>query len=120
MYDFEIECLIRSLGIGATYRGYRYLSYGVKLCVCDEEYLLSISKLLYPEIARQFHATRSSVERDIRTVIKVCWDRGNRPYLQEIALHPLECKPTTGEFFDILVSYIGRAVHHENNAVSPL
>lgn len=115
MYDFEIEYLIRSLGIGATYRGYRYLSYGIKLCVNNEDYLLSISKLLYPEIAKAFQATRSSVERDIRTVIKVCWDRGNRSHLQEIALHPLECRPTSGEFFDILVGYINRINYpHEN------
>ena len=39
MCDFSIECLIRSLGIGATYRGYRYLSYGIKLCAGDEDYL---------------------------------------------------------------------------------
>ena len=52
MPDREIELLIRSLGINGTYRGYRYLCYGIKLCLEDEDYLLCISKLLYPEIAR--------------------------------------------------------------------
>lgn len=108
MCDFSIECLIRSLGIGATYRGYRYLSYGIKLCAGDEDYLLAISKLLYPEIARQFDTTSSSVERDIRTVVSTCWERGNRLYLQEISLHPLQAKPTSGEFLDILVSHLRR------------
>jgi len=117
MDNFEIECLIRSLGIGATYRGYRYLSYGIKLCIYNEDYLLSISKLLYPEIAKTFHTTGSSVERDIRTVVKVCWERGNRSYLQELALHPLECKPTSGEFFDILVNYINRVNHQKEKYV---
>lgn len=108
MSDFEIEYLIRSLGIGATYRGYRYLSYGVKLCTYDEDYLLSVSKLLYPRIAKEFHTTSGSVERDIRTVVKICWERGNRSQLQAIALHPLQSKPTSGEFFDILSSHITR------------
>ncbi len=108
MYDFDIECLIRSLGIGANYRGYRYLSYGVKLCSYNEDYLLSISKLLYPEIAKEFQATSSSVERDLRTVVKVCWERGNKAFLQEIALHPLQDRPTSGEFFDILVGHLNR------------
>lgn len=108
MYDCEIDRLIRSLGIGATYRGYRYLSYGLQLCLRDEDYLLSISKLLYPQIAREFHTTCYSVERDIRTVVKVCWERGNRSYLQEIALHPLWNRPTSGEFFDILVGHLYR------------
>ena len=44
----KIEYLIRSLGIGATYRGYRYLSYGIKLCLENEDYLLSVSKIYGP------------------------------------------------------------------------
>lgn len=108
MSDLEIEYLIRSLGIGATYRGYRYLNYAIKLCLHDEDYLLSVSKLLYPQIAKEFYTTSSSVERDLRTVVKVCWERGNRMYLQEIALHPLSFKPTSSEFLDILVGHLLR------------
>jgi len=88
METIEIERLIRSLGIGATYRGYRYLSSGIALCLQDENYLLSVSKLLYPQIARMYHTTSSSVERDLRTVIKVCWERGNKKYLEKLAMHP--------------------------------
>lgn len=117
MYNHKIEYLIRSLGIGATYRGYRYLSHGIELCMEDEDYLLGISKLLYPTIAREFQTTSVSVERDIRTVIKVCWERGNRSYLQQIALHPILCRPTASEFFDMLVAYLhrtNRTEHMEN------
>ena len=106
MPDREIELLIRSLGINATYRGYRYLCYGIKLCLEDEDYLLCISKLLYPEIARIFHTSSSSVERDIRTVIRVCWERGNLTLLQEIALHPILIRPTSSEFLDILTAHL--------------
>ena len=45
MHEPEIEYLIRSLGIGATYRGYEYLIYGIRLCLSDENYLLFVSKL---------------------------------------------------------------------------
>lgn len=106
MGNQQIEILIRRLGIGATYRGYRYLCYGIQLCLTDEEYLLSISKLLYPEIAKAYHTTVSSVERDIRTVIQVCWERGNPVLLQDLALHPLSCRPTVSEFLDIIVGYL--------------
>ena len=51
MRKHEIEQLIRSLGIGATYRGYHYLVYGVSLCMDNEDYLLSVGKLLYTRIA---------------------------------------------------------------------
>ena len=105
MNSIEIERLIRSLGIGGTYRGYRYLSYAIYLCLQDENYLLSVSKLLYPKIAHTYCTTSCSVERDIRTVVRVCWERGDKDFLQKIARHHLDSRPTVGEFVDILVSY---------------
>lgn len=102
----NVEYLIRSLGINGTYRGYRYLNYGIQLCLEDENYLLSVSKMLYPKIAKHYFTTCSSVERDIRTVIKACWDRGNKGLLEEIALRPLPSKPPSGEFFDILTAHL--------------
>ena len=74
----------------------------------DEEYLLAISKQLYPEIARKYKATVGSVERDIRTVIRVCWENGY-DQLQSYSLRPLYVRPTAGEFFDILVAYLSRS-----------
>lgn len=105
----EIPHLVRSLGIGATYRGYRYLILALTLCTEDEDYLLGISKLLYPRIAKDYQTSVSSVERDLRTVITVCWERGNRKLLQEISPYPLLNKPTTGEFLDLLMNHLN---HH--------
>ena len=84
-----------------------YLSYGIELCLTDEEYLLAISKQLYPEIARKYKTTVGSVERDIRTVIRVCWENGY-DQLQSYSFRPLHVRPTAGEFFDILVAYLSR------------
>ena len=107
MRKHEIEQLIRSLGIGATYRGYHYL------CMDNEDYLLSVGKLLYTRIAEAYSTTGSSVERDIRTVIRICWERENRPLLQEIAMYPLHARPTAGEFFDILANYLNNQLRTE-------
>ncbi|BDF32024.1 hypothetical protein CE91St62_00980 [Lachnospiraceae bacterium] len=106
MKEQKIQRLVRTLGIGATYRGYRYLNYGIQLCMQDENYLLSVSKLLYPQIAKEYQATSSSVERDIRTVINVCWEKGNRQLLEEISLRPLSARPTSSVFLDILVDHL--------------
>ena len=102
----DIQNLVRSLGIGATYRGYRYITYAISLCLKDEDYLLCISKLLYPRIAEVYSTTVSSVERDLRTIINVCWERGNKKLLEEISPYPLSSKPTTGEFLDILTAHL--------------
>ena len=85
MNEKEIEHLLRSLGIGATYRGYRYLNYGIRLCLIDEDYLLSVSKLLDPQIAKYFHTTSCSVE---------------------LALRPIRIRPTSSEFLDILTAHL--------------
>lgn len=102
----KVQLLVRSLGISATYRGYRYLIYAVILCLEDEDYLLGISKLLYPMVAKKYQASTCSVERDLRTVINVCWERGNKGLLKEISLYPLLTKPTAGEFLDILTHHL--------------
>ncbi len=102
----NIQHLVRSLGIGATYRGYKYLNCAISLCIQDEDYLLGISKLLYPRIAEIYQTSVCSVERDLRTVVNVCWERGNKGLLKEISLYPLSNKPTTGEFLDILTDHI--------------
>lgn len=101
-----IQYLVRSLGIGGNYQGYRYLIYAISLCLDDEDYLLGVSKLLYPEIAKHFQTTACSVERDLRTVVSVCWERGNRQLLEDISLYPLTGKPTTGEFLDIVTEHL--------------
>lgn len=102
----DIPHLVRTLGIGATYRGYRYLILALSLCLEDEEYLLGISKILYPQIAQTYCTSVSSVERDLRTVISVCWKKGNRKFLQNLSPCPLKTKPTTGEFLDILTNHL--------------
>lgn len=100
-----IELLIHELGIHSTYHGYRYLQYAVSLALQDEDYLLAITKSMYPAIAERFHESVSSIERNIRTVITVCWERGNKKLLKQMTPYPLLDKPTTGEFLDILVTY---------------
>ena len=88
--ETEIYFLLHSLGIGAKYRGFRYLAYGIALCMEDEDYLLRVSKTLYPKIAQTFQVST----------------RGNRDLLFSLSVHPVLTKPTNSEFFDILSSYI--------------
>ena len=87
------------------YRGYHYLYRAVLLALSDEDYLLSITKKMYLDIAAYYGIPVSNVERNLRTVITICWERGNREFLTEIASYPLTFRPSAGEFIDILVAY---------------
>lgn len=102
------EELIQKLGIRAIYRGYPYLVFAVKLAVSDPDYLLYITKWLYPDVAKKFHSTESSVERSIRTAVNACWNEGNRKLLNQLAGYDLTRKPTNGEFISILSFYLKR------------
>ncbi len=102
----SITSLMLSLGIHSTLRGFHYLKYGLKLCMENEDYLLSVYKDLYPDIATHFGATQDGVEHCIRTAVYNCWYKGNRKLLFRIAGYELNQKPTNGEFIDILYHYL--------------
>ena len=93
-------------GIRSTYQGFRYLQYALLLCLENDEYLRSICKFLYPDIAKKFSTTVDNVEHCLRTVISYCWYHGNRRFLIDITGYPLSDKPTNSEFLDILYNYL--------------
>ena len=55
--------IMLDLGVPAHLRGYRYLREAVLMSMEDMELVGSVTKLLYPEIAKKFHATDQKVER---------------------------------------------------------
>ena len=94
--------LLHSLGITANHRGYFYTAYGVSLVKEQPERLLLVTKWLYPDIAKQYKTTWQCVERNIRTVITLAWER-KPEVLAALAGYPLEKKPSVGEFLGILI-----------------
>ena len=103
----QIQRLVHMLGIPGTYLGLRYLVFAVMLAMQNEDRLLCITRCLYEPIAKEFGTTIACVEKNLRTVVNVCWAR-NRPMLERLAGYPLCHKPRTGELIDILVTYLKR------------
>ena len=66
----------------------------------------TVTKALYPETAKHFGVTPSSVERALRTVILSCWRRSDHTMLDTLAGSHLERMPTNTVFLDILASHI--------------
>lgn len=102
----ETAQILRRLGVHSGYLGFHYVQMAVWLCHQDPEYLLSITKKLYPDVAASFHTTPKSVERNIRTLIDVCWERGDRPLLCQISGHTMEERPSVRQFIDIILGYL--------------
>lgn len=79
-----ISELMLQLGIPAHLKGFQYLRSALVICVGDMEPVGSVTKLLYPDLAKMYNTTDQKIERAIRNAIEVGWDRGNSDMYQEI------------------------------------
>ena len=78
--------IIHEIGVPAHIKGYQYLREAIMLAIDDMDVINSVTKVLYPEVARKFNTTPSRVERAIRHAIEVAWDRGDLETLQKLSL----------------------------------
>lgn len=101
----DIKCYVTrimlEMGMPAHLRGYHYLREAICLSIDNMELVGSVTKLLYPEIAKSYQTTNVKVERAIRSVIEVGWDRGNEELFEEIFGYSRangKTRPTNSEF----------------------
>ena len=89
---------MRQIGVPAHIKGYQYLRSAIKLSVEDPEMMSSVTKLLYPTVAKMHGTTASRVERAIRHAIEVAWDRAMWMYcllISAIPFNPSGASPPT-------------------------
>jgi len=113
MTEDEIEVVIsdimRQIGVPAHIKGYQYLRKSIILCINDAEMLGSVTKVLYPTVAKEFGTTASRVERAIRHAIEVAWDRGDVDVLSSFFGYTIQAqrgKPTNSEFIAMIADKI--------------
>ena len=97
----DIRKLLFHLGLTLRYIGFRYAEDALLLMKDDETRIFSVTKCLYPPIARKYSTSINAVERDIRTLSQVAWTK-KREVLEELAGHSLERRPTSTHFLAIL------------------
>jgi len=100
-----ITDVIHEIGVPAHIKGYNYLREAITLCIQDKEFINSITKMLYPTVARNYQTTSSRVERAIRHAIEVAWNRGREEILNSIFGYTIDTnkgKPTNGEFIAMI------------------
>ncbi len=100
-----ITNVIHEIGVPAHIKGYNYLREAISLCIKDKEFINSITKMLYPTVARSYQTTSSRVERAIRHAIEVAWSRGREEILNSIFGYTIDTnkgKPTNGEFIAMI------------------
>lgn len=105
-----ISEMMLDMGIPAHLKGYHYMRTAVLLAVEDMKVVGSVTKLLYPEIAKRYNTTDGKVERAIRNAIEISWERGNRQTFEKLFGYCMESgqgRPTNSEY----IAAIADAVH---------
>lgn len=107
--ESDVTNIIHEIGVPAHIKGYQYLRDAIMMSVNDGEMLNSITKLLYPSIAKQHKTTPSRVERAIRHAIEVAWSRGKMDTIDELFGYTVnngKGKPTNSEFVALIADKI--------------
>ena len=107
--ESDVTNIIHEIGVPAHIKGYQYLRDAIMMSVNDSEMLNSITKLLYPSIAKIHKTTPSRVERAIRHAIEVAWSRGKMDTIDELFGYTVnngKGKPTNSEFVALIADKI--------------
>ena len=107
--ETDVTNIIHEIGVPAHIKGYHYLRDAIILSVNDMEMLNSITKILYPTIAKKHQTTSSRVERAIRHAIEVAWSRGKMDTIDALFGYTVSTgkgKPTNSEFIALIADKI--------------
>ncbi|NCB91265.1 MAG: sporulation transcription factor Spo0A [Clostridia bacterium] len=107
--ELDVTNIIHEIGVPAHIKGYQYLRDAIIMSVDDMEMLNSITKILYPTIAKKHQTTPSRVERAIRHAIEVAWSRGKMDTIDELFGYTVSTgkgKPTNSEFIALIADKI--------------
>ena len=105
----DVTNMIHEIGVPAHIKGYQYLREAIMMSVEDPTMISSITKVLYPTIAKRFQTTPSRVERAIRHAIEVAWSRGRMETLDALFGYTINTgkgKPTNSEFIALIADKI--------------
>lgn len=104
-YDVKLEKYVTNLmleiGMPANLKGYHYLREAVMISGKDKDVSISVTKILYPEVAKKYNTTSQKVERSIRNAIEVTWRKGNRENIERLFGYSKKCgrnRPTNSEY----------------------
>lgn len=103
--EVEVTNVLHEIGVPAHIKGYQYLRDAIIMVIKDIDIINSITKQLYPNIAKQYNTTPSRVERAIRHAIEVAWGRGQVDAIDTLFGYTVNLgkgKPTNSEFIAMI------------------
>ena len=107
--ESDVTSVIHEVGVPAHIKGYQFLRDAIIMSINDMEILNSITKILYPTIAKKNNTTPSRAERAIRHAIEVAWNRGKMDTIDALFGYTInngKGKPTNSEFIALIADKI--------------
>ena len=103
--ETQVTRIIHQIGVPAHIKGYQYLRTAILMTISDNDVINSVTKVLYPSVAKKYQTTTSRVERAIRHAIEVAWARGDVDTLNSYFGYTIQNsrgKPTNSEFIAMI------------------
>lgn len=107
--ESQVTKVIHQIGVPAHIKGYQYLRTAILMTIRDNDIINSVTKILYPSVAKQYQTTSSRVERAIRHAIEIAWDRGDIDVLNSYFGYTVQTsrgKPTNSEFIAMIADNV--------------
>ena len=94
----DIEQLLRTLGASPVYAGFTPAVTALQYVLADQQLLTSLTTRLYPKVAESCEIALPCVERNIRTMIAVIWEK-NQFLFQIVVGYRMTARPSVGDFW---------------------
>ena len=105
----SVTNLLLATGVPPHIKGYQYLRDCIMIVSENKESINSVTKILYPAVARMNSTTTKSVERAVRHAIDITFRHEHTPVLDDLFgyVHASgKDKPTSAEFIAVLADRI--------------
>lgn len=114
--DEKITQFIHCMGVPAHLDGHKYIRSALKIAIEDISIISPITKRLYPDLAKMYKKSPSSIERSIRHAISVSWSRGNQKLIREVFGYSAEScvgYPTNSEYIAMIADDLRLRIKHD-------
>ena len=108
----EITCMLKELGFPRASCGFSDCADAVLMALETEELYGSLTKAIFPEIAKKRGKSDAAVEKSVRDAVVKGWERGNREKFRAVFgddYRPRRGRPTVIEFLAAARDYIEKA-----------
>jgi hypothetical protein len=101
--------VLHELGIPSSIKGYIFIREAITMIYENKNMVISVTKDIYPSIAKNHNTLAPRVARAIRHAIEVAWDRGDIDAITKYFGNSIDvdkARPTNSEFMYTIADYL--------------